>query len=171
MIHLVTGGARAGKSTWALAQAEASSAPTLAFVATAEALDDEMRERILRHRAERSSRWVTYEEPVALAALLPSLTEPAIVVDCLTLWVANLLISKDAVGEPAEDRIDALVAALGRVRVPMWIVTNEVGLGIVPGDPLSRRYRDLLGRCNQRVAAVSDRVSFVVAGLPLTLKG
>ncbi len=170
MIHLVTGGARAGKSRFVLDQAEATPAPSIAFVATAEAGDDEMAERIRHHRAERSPRWHTVEEPLALDRLLPTLRHGAIVVDCLTLWVSNLMFHPAADSAP-EARIDALVAALGRVTVPTWLVTNEVGLGIVPGDALSRRYRDLLGRCNQRVAAVADRVTFVVSGLPMTLKG
>ncbi|MES2641177.1 MAG: bifunctional adenosylcobinamide kinase/adenosylcobinamide-phosphate guanylyltransferase [Myxococcota bacterium] len=169
MIHLVTGGARAGKSSFVLAQAEATDAPTIAFVATAEVGDDEMAERIQRHQAERSARWHTVEEPLDLERLLPTLTHGAIVVDCLTLWVSNLMFHPKAGNDP-EARIEALVRALRRVTVPMWLVTNEVGLGIVPGDPISRRYRDLLGRCNQRVAASADHVTFVVSGLPMTLK-
>ncbi|MDP2311374.1 MAG: bifunctional adenosylcobinamide kinase/adenosylcobinamide-phosphate guanylyltransferase [Pseudomonadota bacterium] len=169
MIHLVTGGARAGKSGFVLAQAEATDAPSIAFVATAERGDDEMIERIARHQAERSPRWVTVEEPLDLERVLPSLPHAAIVVDCLTLWVSNLMFHP-AAGDDPERRIDALVDALGRVRVPTWLVTNEVGLGIVPADPVSRRYRDLLGRCNQRVAAAADHVTFVVSGLPMKLK-
>jgi adenosyl cobinamide kinase/adenosyl cobinamide phosphate guanylyltransferase len=172
MIHLVTGGARAGKSRLVLEEAEATGAPRIAFVATATAGDDEMAHRIARHREERGPRWITYEEPLALATLLPTLREQAVVVDCLTLWTANLLFAHEAEGDaPVEAAIDALVAALPRVGAPIWLVTNEVGLGIVPGDPLSRRYRDLLGRCNQRVAAAADRVTMAVSGLPLRLKG
>jgi adenosyl cobinamide kinase/adenosyl cobinamide phosphate guanylyltransferase len=177
MIHLVTGGARAGKSAFVLRQAEATGAASIAFVATAEAGDDEMAYRIARHREERSERWVTFEEPLALDRLLPTLPHPAIVVDCLTLWIANLMFDPRAValgigGEDGaiEASIDRLVLALGRMEVPVWLVTNEVGLGIVPGDPISRRYRDLLGRCNQRVAAATDHVTFVVSGLPMTLR-
>jgi adenosylcobinamide kinase/adenosylcobinamide-phosphate guanylyltransferase len=172
MIHLVTGGARAGKSTWALARAEETPAASLAFVATAKPLDDEMAERIRRHRAERSERWTTVEEPLALDVVLPRLRQGGIVVDCLTLWVANLMFREGSLGEDAavEAQVDRLVDALREVRVPIWLVSNEVGLGIVPADALSRRYRDLLGRCNQRVAAAADHVTFVVAGLPLTVK-
>lgn len=169
MIHLVTGGARAGKSRFVLMEAEATSASTIAFVATAEVGDDEMAERVERHRAERSARWHTIEEPLDLERLLPTISHDAIVVDCLTLWVSNLMFHPKA-GDDPEGRIDALVDALRRTTVPTWLVTNEVGLGIVPGDPLSRRYRDLLGRCNQRVAAAADRVTFVVSGIPMTLK-
>lgn len=172
MIQLVTGGARAGKSRLVLEEAEATGAARIAFVATATAGDAEMAERIARHREERDARWVTHEEPLALDRLLPALTEEAIVVDCLTLWIANQLFAHAHAGDaPVEAAIDGLVAALGRLRAPIWLVTNEVGLGIVPGDALSRRYRDLLGRCNQRVAARADRVTMAISGLPLRLKG
>lgn len=169
MIHLVTGGARAGKSSFVLAEAEATRADPIAFVATAHAGDDEMADRIARHKEERGPRWRTYEEALALDTLLPSLPHDAVVVDCLTLWVANLLFS-DLDDAGVAGAIDRLVAALDHVRADVWLVTNEVGLGIVPGDALSRRYRDLLGRCNQRVAARADRVTFVVSGLPMRLK-
>ena len=171
MIHLVTGGARAGKSTYVLQQAEATAARSIAFVATAEPMDAEMEDRIRRHQAERGPRWATIEEPIALERVLLEHPHEAAVVDCLTLWVANLIFHKEQLDDAAIDaRIHGLVDALRRVRVPTWLVTNEVGLGIVPADPLSRRYRDHLGRCNQRVAAVAERVTFVVSGLPLALK-
>ena len=172
MIHLVTGGARSGKSTWVVGQAEAATEGPLTFVATAEALDEDMTARIERHRLDRSERWSTVEEPLGLAARLPALAGDAIVVDCLTMWISNLLFALEARGGDAavEAEIDTFVDALTRVRAPTWIVTNEVGLGIVPADALSRRYRDLLGRCNQRVAARADRVTMLVSGLPLRLK-
>jgi adenosylcobinamide kinase/adenosylcobinamide-phosphate guanylyltransferase len=171
VIHLVTGGARAGKSRWVLEQAEATAAPRITFVATAQALDEEMAERIARHRAERSPRWHTVEEPLALDGVLPAIGDRAAVVDCLTLWISNLLFSPRG-DEPGwvESRIDALVAVFPKIRADTWLVTNEVGLGIVPNDPISRRYRDLLGRCNQRVAAAADHATFVVSGLPMRLK-
>ena len=171
MIHLVTGGARSGKSGWVVRQAEALDGP-LTFVATAEALDEDMTERIARHRLERSPRWSTHEEPRALATLLPTLGGAGVVVDCLTMWISNLLFANEAGGGDAavEAEIDRLVGTLDAVRAPIWLVTNEVGLGIVPGDALSRRYRDLLGRCNQRVAARADHVTLLVSGLPLRLK-
>ncbi len=174
MIELVLGGARAGKSTWALARVEAL-APSgpIAFVATATAGDDEMAARIAAHRAERASRFVTVEEPWALPDRLPALaaTHAAVVVDCLTLWVANRLLAVDARDDDVAAAIRALADALPGLAAPVVFVTNEVGLGIVPADPLTRRYRDHLGRCNQAVAAAADRVTLLVAGLPLHVKG
>lgn len=181
MITLVTGGARAGKSRWVLDDAlgHIPAPAPLAFLATAQALDDEMRARIDAHKAERGPRFFTVEEPLRVPEALLALAGPGvatppggILVDCLTLWVSNLLFS----APPHDDdsllaQADALAAVLPKLTAPVWLVSNEVGLGIVPMDPLTRRYRDALGRCNQRVAAVADRVAFVVAGYPLWVKG
>ena len=164
-ITLILGGARSGKTTHALAAAEASGRG-LVMIATAEALDTEMEERICRHRAERGPRWRTLEAPLDLAAALAHVSaEETAVVDCLTLWVSNLMhADRDLEAEAAR-----LIAALpGREVV---LVSNEVGLGIVPDNALARRFRDAAGRLNQQVAAAADRVVFVAAGLPLTLKG
>jgi adenosyl cobinamide kinase/adenosyl cobinamide phosphate guanylyltransferase len=183
MIVLVTGGARAGKSTWALARATelADARPrgasageaTLGFLATAQALDGEMQARVAAHRAERGPRWHTLEEPVAVAGVLPAFarTHGAVVVDCLTLWTTNL-----TWGTPPRalaPELDALCAALVQVRDEgghVVVVTNEVGLGLVPFDPDTRRWRDDLGRVNQRVAALADEVVLLVSGLPLRLR-
>lgn len=168
MIHLYTGGARAGKSRLAQARAEAL-AERRVFVATATPLDDDMAARIARHREERGAGWITVEEPLALPEVLPALADehPVVLVDCLTLWVSNLMLAD---GVDVEARVEALAAALAGLRGNVLLVTNEVGLGIVPANDLARRYRDALGRCNQRVAAVADRVTFVVSGLPMELK-
>ena len=170
MIHLVTGGARSGKSTWAQLAAEGTAGADLLFVATAEALDADMADRIRRHREDRGARWRTAEAPVAVADVLRSARADAIVLDCLTLWVSNLVCGLDASDAELARRTDELVEALRAQAAPTWIVTNEVGLGIVPADALSRRYRDALGRCNQRVAAAADRVTLMVAGLPLSVR-
>lgn len=174
MIHLITGGARSGKSTFVLQEVEriAPEPATIAFIATARPIDVEMEERIVRHRAERSARFVTIEEPVDLpAALSAGAAHAAIIVDCLTVWLSNVMFSPggedDAVIEQA---IGALVAAVVASPVPVLLVTNEVGMGIVPMNALSRRYRDHLGRCNQRLAAAADRVSLLVAGIPMSVK-
>lgn len=168
-VHLLTGGARSGKSRHALRLAEAVPG-TIDFLATAEAGDDDMRERIARHRAERGPRYRTTEAPLAIEAALAGLAPGgAVIVDCLTLWCANLLFAglDDAAMEARFAALPAALAAPGR---PVFVVTNEVGLGIVPGDALSRRYRDCLGRLNQEVAARADVVTFMVAGLPMVVR-
>ena len=164
-ITLILGGARSGKTAHALAAAEATGRG-LVMIATAEALDAEMAERIARHRAERGPRWRTLEAPLDLAGALTQVSAgETAVVDCLTLWVSNLMHAEcDLEAEAAR-----LIAALpGRDLV---LVSNEVGLGIVPDNALARRFRDAAGRLNQQVAAAADRVVFVAAGLPLVLKG
>jgi adenosylcobinamide kinase / adenosylcobinamide-phosphate guanylyltransferase len=165
---LLLGGARSGKSALALRLARESRAPVV-FVATAEALDDEMRERIARHRAERDRAWRTVEEPVALeAALRAAPPDACVVVDCLSLWVANLLgRGADAVEVEAEAAAAASAAAERGART--IAVTNEVGLGVVPATPLGRAYRDVLGRVNQTWAARAQKAAFVVAGRALPL--
>jgi adenosylcobinamide kinase/adenosylcobinamide-phosphate guanylyltransferase len=162
---LILGGARSGKTTHARRLAEASTGG-LVMIATAQALDEEMRERIARHRAERGPRWRTLEAPLDLAGALAQVAaDETAVIDCLTLWVSNLMFAEHDV----ERETETLIAALtGREVI---LVSNEVGLGIVPDNALARRFRDEAGRLNQRIAAAADRVLFIAAGLPLTLKG
>lgn len=167
LVELVLGGARSGKTGLALERAEASGlAPVM--VATAEAHDDEMRARIAAHRAERGPAWSTVEETRDLVGVLGREAGPGriLVVDCLTLWLTNLMFAEADV----EAEIERLVAALAAVAGPVILVSNEVGLGIVPENALARRFRDLQGRANRRVAAAAGRVTFVAAGLPLVLK-
>ena len=162
---LLLGGARSGKTSYALRTAEAT-AGRLVMIATAEPLDEEMSERIARHKAERGPRWRTVECPLGLPEAVFRLEDgETAVVDCLTLWLSNLMHA----GLDVEERIDALCAALaGRT---VLLVSNEVGLGLVPNTALGRRFRDAAGRMNQRLAAAADRAVLVVAGLPLVLKG
>lgn len=170
MIHLVTGGARAGKSRFVLAEAEACPGPWV-YVATAQALDADMARRIARHREERGPGWRTVEAPLVPEAGLDDRAAGAVVVDCLTLWVSNLLLGPYAADLDGLDRRTAALAErLGAETRPVWVVSNEVGLGIVPADALSRAYRDALGRANQAVARVADRVTLMVAGCPLRVK-
>jgi adenosyl cobinamide kinase/adenosyl cobinamide phosphate guanylyltransferase len=167
---LVTGGARSGKSRFSEQKlAELAPGGPWRYVATAEALDDEMRDRIAHHRARRGSSWRTVEAPRQLAEALRAPEAAGTLVDCLTLWLTNLML--DGVADQAIlDAADAAVAAARASGAPVVLVTNEVGGGIVPEHPLSRRFRDVAGWVNQRVAAACDEVFLVVAGLPLKLK-
>lgn len=168
-ITLITGGARSGKSTFA--QRLAARRRDVLFVATAEPLDDEMAAKIGRHRAERPAHWRMLEAPRGVAAALAA--EPpaeAVVLDCVTLWVTNLLLAEGAAWEAAERELDALLAWQRASGAELIVVTNEVGLGIVPADPLSRAYREWLGWFNQRLAAHARSVYLCVAGIPVDIK-
>lgn len=167
-VELIIGGARSGKSAYALKLAEAASKQCV-FIATAEALDDEMAERITRHQDDRGANWKTVEAPLALRDAIEAHANVTNVclVDCLTLWLSNLMHADRDV----EAETDLLVKGLQQAGGRVILVSNEVGMGIVPEHPLGRRFRDAQGRLNQRIACVSDRVEFVAAGLPLTLKG
>lgn len=168
MQELILGGARSGKSALAGRRAEAFA--QVVWIATAEAGDAEMAERIARHRAERPAHWTTVEEPLRLADALRRVAsaDSCVVVDCLTLWLTNLLLAEDA--GLLERETAALLDTLPALPGAIVLVANEVGLGIVPENALARRFRDEAGRLNQRVAAVCERVTFVAAGLPLVLK-
>lgn len=168
---LVTGGARSGKSARAITAAMKYPIGRRYFIATGEARDDEMTRRIARHRDDRDADFITIEEPVEVAAALQAIEHRAdiVVLDCLTLWVANLMdraIDDDHIATLVQD----LVVAVARSRFDTIIVSGEVGSGIVPDNALARRYRDLLGWTNQRVARAADGVVMMVAGYPLTLK-
>ena len=161
---LVLGGARSGKSAFAEGWVRARAArPT--YLATGRAWDDEMRERIARHRADRGEDWVTVEEPVALVDALPVATPP-VLVDCLTLWLTNLMMAERDVDAEAR----ALVATLPKIEGDVAFVSNEVGGGIVPADAMSRAFRDHAGRLHQQLAAAVDEVHFVTAGIAQRLK-
>jgi adenosylcobinamide kinase/adenosylcobinamide-phosphate guanylyltransferase len=163
---LITGGARSGKSALAERLTLGLGRPAV-YIATAEALDAEMAERIARHQARRGPDWRTVAAPRALvAALDESDGGPPRLVDCLTLWLSNLMLGAQDWRAEAE----ALAAALGRQRAPVVLVTNEVGAGLVPETPLGRAYRDAAGWTNQTVAAACDEVWLAVAGYPLKVK-
>jgi adenosylcobinamide kinase/adenosylcobinamide-phosphate guanylyltransferase len=165
-IILITGGARSGKSRRAEARARAF--PGLpVYIATAEALDAEMEERIARHRARRGNDWIEREAPLDLAqALTKTDGGGARLVDCLTLWLSNLLHAE----RNWSDEATKLANTLRRQRSPVVLVTNEVGVGIVPDNALARAFRDAAGILNQTIAAAADEVEFVVAGLPMKVK-
>lgn len=166
-LTLVVGGARSGKSAWAERLITASGRARR-YIATAEAWDDEMRDRIARHRTDRGPAWTTVEAPLDLAeALAVARAEEAVLVDCATLWLTNhLLADHDLAAE-----IPRLLTALAHCPAPVVIVSNETGWGIVPDNALARRFRDEQGRLNQRLAAEAQLVVTVIAGLPLALKG
>jgi len=163
-LSLVLGGARSGKSRQAEALLMRHPAPWT-YIATAEAFDSEMSARIATHRARRDDSWRTVEAPIDLPARLAAEPGP-VLVDCLTLWLSNLMLAES----PVPAATDALLAALER-SAPTVLVANEVGLSIVPDNALARAFRDAAGVLNQRIAALADRVVFTVAGLPLFLKG
>jgi adenosylcobinamide kinase/adenosylcobinamide-phosphate guanylyltransferase len=165
-LTLVLGGARSGKSRFAEDLLTRLPAPWL-YIATAQALDDEMQARIAHHRARRPDGWETVEVPLDLAPALDAVAQGRpVLIDCLTLWLSNLLLA----GRDVEAETDRLAATLARARGPWVVVANEVGLGIVPDNPLARRFRDAAGRLNQRAAAAADRVVLTVAGLPVEVK-
>lgn len=164
---LILGGARSGKSAHAEALVNGSGLLPI-YLATAQALDDEMRLRIDEHRSRRGLGWRTVEEPLELPDALRREVHPsrAVLVDCLTLWLSNLLLA----GRNVEASGDALVSVLDRRLGPVVLVSNEVGSGIVPLGELSRAFVDHAGRLHQKIAAIADRVRLVVAGLPMDLK-
>lgn len=166
---LILGGARSGKTSFAERLAMRMGERP-AYLATAEALDNEMRERVSSHRRQREGRFETIEEPIALgdAILTASKVHDVILVDCLTLWLTNLLGAEQNVAG-AVDELAVMLAQIKTTRV--LLVSNEVGMGIVPDNPMARSFRDLAGSTHQRLADICADVYFVVAGLPLTLKG
>jgi adenosylcobinamide kinase/adenosylcobinamide-phosphate guanylyltransferase len=175
-IILVTGGSRSGKSAYAQKQAE-SLPGSRAFIATCPVIDDEMRERIRKHQeARRGKGWDTIEEPLNVANVICDAQHySALVVDCLTLWINNLLYEAEIAGRninEAEIALECqrLISACEKHPGTILFVTNEIGMGIVPENPLSRLYRDLVGRCNQIMAEASARVVLLVSGQPLEIK-
>jgi adenosylcobinamide kinase/adenosylcobinamide-phosphate guanylyltransferase len=178
--RLIIGGARSGKTAHALALAQSLSAARgadVTYVATAQALDDEMRHRISLHRAERPATWRTLEAPTGLAQALRAHGEAGIlVVDCMTLWLSNALLKdfrEDAPTAPLpawQAERDQFLQWLQAVRGDVLLISNEVGAGIVPLSPVARRFQDEQGRLNQQLAAMCDRVTLVVAGIPVPIK-
>lgn len=185
----IIGGARSGKSSFALGEASKLPGPRV-YLATAEALDEEMKERIGRHIDERGSDWETIEEPLSLTRVLSEIKDKysSVLIDCLTLWVSNLLLRREHRAQNTEHRqktieecmdefVDILkqfdnssVCSPGSGLCNLYIVSNEVGTGIVPENRLARQFRDYAGMLNQKVAAVADEVYLVTAGIPLKIK-
>jgi adenosylcobinamide kinase/adenosylcobinamide-phosphate guanylyltransferase len=167
-IMLITGGARAGKSRFAERLMIARPARH-AVVATGQAGDPEMAERIARHKAERDRSWEVIEQPISIRSAIRNAARPdrIVLLDCLTLWISNLMAER----RDMEIEVSALIGTLQNAAGPMIVVSNEVGLGIVPDNALARAFRDNLGRANQAIAAAADCVLFMAAGIPIVLKG
>ena len=171
-VIMVTGGARSGKSRFAERLAE-SFEPTRGYVATGQPGDAEMAERIARHRGRRGSDWHTVEEPLEVADVVTRNDGrfTVLLIDCVTLWLSNLLFHCEGGAAEALSRVADFTRTFGGLQTPLIIVTNEVGMGIVPEHPLSRSYRDLAGEANEMIAARADEVYVAISGLPLKLKG
>lgn len=169
-LSIILGGARSGKSGFA-ERLIAADGRARAYVATAQAFDAEMKLRIADHRADRGQDWETIEEPLALVGAMQGLEQRGfngiILIDCLTLWLSNLLLAE----QDLEENTSALLRYLAGATCPVVCVSNEVGMGLVPDNKLGRRFRDAQGRLNQQIAAQADLAVFVAAGLPLVLKG
>jgi adenosylcobinamide kinase / adenosylcobinamide-phosphate guanylyltransferase len=172
-VILVTGGARSGKSRFAEGLAEKFH-PVRGYLATGQAGDTEMAERIARHRGRRGSEWETVEEPLELTRAVTRIDDgryTVLLVDCITLWLSNLLFHCDGGAAEALERVVHFTGRFATLSTPLIIVTNEVGMGIVPEHPLSRSFRDLAGEANELIAARADEVYVTISGLPLKLKG
>lgn len=166
---MILGGARSGKSSLALREASLAEGKK-AFIATAEALDDEMKMRIAKHRRERDSNWQTFEEPLEISSLIRKISGEydVMLIDCLTLWVSNIMMND----MPFYAYADELIRVVMDDASPalLYLVSNEVGLGLVPDTPLGRQYRDNIGYLNTRVAAAATDVYFMAAGIPMKIK-
>jgi len=169
-VVFITGGARSGKSRLAESLAEGFGTP-LCYIATGEARDEEMAVRIAAHRARRGNGWQTVEEPIRLMEALKAAEGrfQAVLVDCVTLWLTNLLLSHED-ADRALAEVQALAALLPELTIPIVLVSNEVGMGIVPDNSLARSFRDLAGTANQTLAAAADEVYVTFSGIPLKLK-
>lgn len=176
-LTLILGGARSGKSSYALKLAEDLGKP-VTFIATAQAFDDEMSARIQKHKAERPAHWQTLELPLNIASNVSQIKSDAVILDCVTLWVTNLMmqfVKDDLVDEvpfmqATQNETEALLSIIHKSNQHWFIVSNEVGLGLVPPYQMGRIYRDGLGWANQRLAKEADTVLFMVAGIPMTVK-
>jgi adenosylcobinamide kinase/adenosylcobinamide-phosphate guanylyltransferase len=171
-IRFVLGGCRSGKSNYALNYANTHWQPPKCFIATSEPLDHEMQVRIANHQKERGPDWHTIECPIKICDTIQKESQKysGMLLDCITLWINNLM-CRDMDGISIKKQILLLIEGLKKTTCPILIVSNEVGMGIVPENAMARQYRDLVGYCNQQIALISEHVVFMVAGIPMTLKG
>jgi adenosylcobinamide kinase/adenosylcobinamide-phosphate guanylyltransferase len=171
-ITFIIGGCRSGKSKHALQMAEKIPGGRKIYIATCVPQDDEMKQRVAKHQKERSQIWATAEEPIHLPLAVSRISQQAdvILVDCLTLWVSNLLMETNE-EEKLEEAIAYLIDSLQKATCPIVLVSNEIGSGIVPQNKLARQYRDIIGMANQAVAHCAHKVIWMVAGIPVSIKG
>jgi adenosylcobinamide kinase/adenosylcobinamide-phosphate guanylyltransferase len=167
MVTLIVGGARSGKSSFALKKATVHKGKK-AFIATAQAFDAEMEKRIAKHKTDRSGDWATLEEPLNLARMIQNTGDEysVLLVDCLTLWLSNLMLS----GRDADEAAELLVSAVSSCSADIYLVANEVGMGIVPDNELARKFRDMAGVLNSKIAESADEVYLMAAGIPVKIK-
>jgi len=168
-IYLVTGGAKSGKTAYSLSLANRYEKKC--YLATAEARDDEMRDRIAKHKKERGDEWETIEEPFHVNKIIREKGSEfdVILLDCITLWISNLILEFDE--ERISEEVQAFEEVLQSCSCSLVIVTNELGSGIVPENDLARKYRDIIGSVNQKIAKIADKVTLVVSGIPMLMKG
>lgn len=188
MVIFIVGGAKSGKSKFAIELAEnyihsenivknkTQGKVKKSYIATAQALDDEMKERIEKHKKERSLGWDTFEEPLNISVLLKELKEQysVILIDCITLWLSNLFLStsqKDIIKQSIDEFVDVLNIYRAQKSTVLFIVSNEVGMGIVPDNKLARKFRDEAGALNQKISTLANEVYFVLSGIPIKIKG
>lgn len=169
-LTFITGGARSGKSAFALNEASALEGRKV-FVATLEPRDEEMKERVERHVRERGDGWDTREEPLEVSGLIKKLSSEydVAVVDCLTLWLSNVMHANKEIEKETDNLVESLSEA--KVSIDIYVVSNEVGMGIVPENELARKFRDHAGRLNQKAAAAADEVFLMASGIPVKIKG
>ncbi len=170
MVIFVIGGIKSGKSRFALKEAEALEVENFYFIATAKPIDEEMKSKIEKHKKERSSKWITIEEPIELDKVLKGIPlSSAVIIDCVTTWLTNLMVEKEDIKPYIKAFIEALKVYKKRDSY-VFVVSNETGLGIVPETELGRRFINTLGLINQEIMKLSDRAFLMVAGVPLKLK-
>jgi adenosylcobinamide kinase/adenosylcobinamide-phosphate guanylyltransferase len=169
MIAFIIGGIKSGKTKFALKKAEELNNGKLYYIATARAVDEEMKERIERHKRERGEKWITIEEPIEVDGVLKKIPKGSvIIIDCLTTWLTNLLIENYDVEEKTNKLLDILLKI--KTDLDLFLISNEVGLGIIPDNPLARKFIDLSGNLHQKVAQIADEVYFILCGCEIKVK-
>lgn len=171
MLTFIIGGMKSGKSKFALQEAEKLPYKNFYFIATAKAIDKEMQERIEKHKKQRHSRWITIEEPIDLAGAIKKIPEnSAVVVDCLTTWITNLIVENHHIEKFTETFLSSLKTFKDKKNVHIFVVSNETGFGVIPTTELGRKFIDLAGMINQKVMEIADTAYLIIAGMPVKIK-